>query len=119
MSIESICLLCRIGNDKTVYSKFQIVSLVDFDINISVELWHVTNIGNRSSTAAQFLVSSPKPPYDLNFKKGYFKTNCLLKHSCMKCEGMHPSAMCNTFKQTDMTVLPYIIYIQTLTWIIQ
>jgi hypothetical protein len=45
-------------------------------------------LGNRSSTAAQFLVSSPKPPYDLNFKKGYFKTNCLLKHSCMKCEGI-------------------------------
>jgi hypothetical protein len=44
--LESICLLCRIGNDKTVYSKFQIVSLVDFDINISVELWHVTNIGS-------------------------------------------------------------------------
>jgi hypothetical protein len=42
MSIESICLLCRIGNDKTVYSKFQIVSLVDFDINISVA--HITLI---------------------------------------------------------------------------
>jgi hypothetical protein len=34
----------RIGNDKTVYSKFQIVSLVDFDINISVALSHVINI---------------------------------------------------------------------------
>jgi hypothetical protein len=23
------------------------------------------------------------------------------KHSCMKCGGMHPSAMCNKFKQTN------------------
>jgi hypothetical protein len=39
--------------------------------------------------------------YDFNFEKGYFKTNCLLKHSCMKCGGMHPSAMCNKCKQTN------------------
>jgi hypothetical protein len=32
------------GSDKPVYSKFQIVSLVDFDINISVALSHVVNI---------------------------------------------------------------------------
>ena len=75
MSIESICLslrdlfvrcisnlpsatnkkLCitlwqlklyRKSNDKTVYYKFQIVSLVDFNINISVALPHVINIAS-------------------------------------------------------------------------
>jgi hypothetical protein len=38
--------LCRTGNDKSVYSKFQFLSLVDFDINISVLLSHVINIGS-------------------------------------------------------------------------
>jgi len=38
--------LCRKSNDKLEYSKFQIVSLVDFDINISVSLSHVINIGS-------------------------------------------------------------------------
>ena len=37
---------CRKSNDKTVYSKFQNLSLVDFDINISVSLSHVSNIGS-------------------------------------------------------------------------
>jgi hypothetical protein len=36
--------LCRTSNDKPVYSKFQIVSLVDFHITISVALSHVINI---------------------------------------------------------------------------
>jgi hypothetical protein len=35
--------LCRKSSDKPVYSKFQIVSLVDFDINISASLSHVIN----------------------------------------------------------------------------
>ena len=35
---------CRKSNDKPVYTKFQIVSLVDFDIHISVSLSHVINI---------------------------------------------------------------------------
>jgi hypothetical protein len=35
---------CRKSNDKTVYSKFQNLSLVVFDINISVSLSHVINI---------------------------------------------------------------------------
>ena len=38
--------LCRESNDKLVYSRFQILSLVDFDINISVSLSHVSNIGS-------------------------------------------------------------------------
>jgi hypothetical protein len=38
--------LCRKSNDKPVYSKFQIVSLVDFDINISVAWSHVVNTGS-------------------------------------------------------------------------
>jgi len=33
--------------------------------------------GNQSLTAAQFPVSAQKPCYDFNFKKRYFKTNCL------------------------------------------
>jgi hypothetical protein len=37
---------CRKSNDKTVYSKFQNLSLVVFDINISVSLSHVSNIGS-------------------------------------------------------------------------
>jgi hypothetical protein len=37
---------CLRSNDKSVYSKFHIVSLVDFDINISVVLSHVINIGS-------------------------------------------------------------------------
>jgi hypothetical protein len=36
--------LCRKSNDKPVYSEFLIVSLVDFDINISVALSIVINI---------------------------------------------------------------------------
>ena len=35
---------CRKSNDKPVYSKFQIVSLVDFYIDVSVSLSHVINI---------------------------------------------------------------------------
>jgi hypothetical protein len=38
--------LCRKSNDNSVYSKFQILSLVDFDLNISVLLSHVVNIGS-------------------------------------------------------------------------
>ena len=37
--------LCRTSNDKSVYLKFQILSLVDFDIHISVLLSHVINTG--------------------------------------------------------------------------
>ena len=55
-------------------------------------------LDNGSSTAAQFPVSSQKPCYDLNLKKGCFKTNCLLKHYCMKCWSMHLSAMCYKFR---------------------
>ena len=36
--------MCRKSNDKPVYSKFQIVYFVEFDINISVSLSHVINI---------------------------------------------------------------------------
>jgi hypothetical protein len=42
--------LCPKSNDKSVYSKFQILSLVDFDINISVTLLHVNNIGSVLNT---------------------------------------------------------------------
>ena len=58
-------------------------------------------LGNRSSRAAQFPISSQKPCYDFHLKKGCFKTDYLLKHYCMKCRGMHPSAMCNKSKQTN------------------
>ena len=37
---------CRKSNDKTVYSKFRNLSLVVFDINISVSLSYVSNIGS-------------------------------------------------------------------------
>ena len=59
-------------------------------------------LGSQSQTAAQFPVYSQKPCYVFNFKKGCFKIKCLYKHSCMKCGGMRPSAMCNKFEQTNM-----------------
>jgi hypothetical protein len=61
---------CLWGNDKSVYSRFQILSLVDFDINISVSLSHVINIGSvlytlftlRSSPALQQIEPHTQPP---------------------------------------------------------
>jgi type VI protein secretion system component Hcp len=38
---------CRKSNDKTIYSKFQNLSLVVFDIDISVLMSHVTKITIR------------------------------------------------------------------------
>ena len=58
-------------------------------------------LGNGNSTVAQVPISPQKPCYDFNLKEECFKTNCLLKMSCMKCRGMHPSAMCNKFKLTN------------------
>ena len=36
--------------------------------------------------------------YDYNFRKGCFRINCLYRHSCLKCYGMHPSVLCTHFK---------------------
>jgi hypothetical protein len=41
---------CRKSNDKSVYSKFQVLSLVGFEKNISVTLLHVNNIGSVLNT---------------------------------------------------------------------
>ena len=49
---------CLRSNDKSVYSRFQILSLVDFDINISVVLSHVINIASVLHTLLT-LRSSP------------------------------------------------------------
>lgn len=40
--------------------------------------------------------------YDFNFRKGCFRMNCRYKHVCLKCNGMHPSVLCNTFKNSHV-----------------
>ena len=40
--------------------------------------------------------------YDFNFRKGCFRMNCRYKHVCLKCIGMHPSVLCNTFKNSHV-----------------
>ena len=77
------------------------------DGNIWLQFIAKGALGNRSSTAAQFPVSSQKPRYDFSFKKGCFKTNCLFKHSCIKCGGMHSSAIFNKCKQTNSIKTSY------------
>ena len=49
-------------------------------------------------TPAVSVQSLQKPCFDFNFKKGCFRSNCIFKHSCLKCNGMHPSVLCNSFK---------------------
>jgi hypothetical protein len=50
------------------------------DDNVWLQFIARETLDNGSLTAAQFPVSSQKPCYDFNLKKGCFKTNCLLKH---------------------------------------
>jgi hypothetical protein len=40
--------------------------------------------------------------YDFNLRKGCFRMNCRYKHVCSKCNGMHPSVLCNTFKNSHV-----------------
>ena len=40
--------------------------------------------------------------YDFNFRKGCFRMNRRYKHVCLKCNGMHPSVLCNTFKNSHV-----------------
>ena len=40
--------------------------------------------------------------YDLNLRKGCIRMNCRYKHVCLKCNGMHPSVLCNTFKNSHV-----------------
>ena len=39
--------------------------------------------------------SQQKPCFDFNFKKGCFRVNCIYRHLCIKCNGMHPAGFCN------------------------
>ena len=41
--------------------------------------------------------SQQKPCFDFNFKKGCFRFNCIYRHLCIKCNGIHPAVLCSQF----------------------
>ena len=65
---------------------------------IDGNLW-LRFIAKGAQGSQNFAQSQQKPCYDYNFKKSCFRYNCIYKHNCFKCGGLHPAVICGNFRQ--------------------